>query len=141
MSDENSTKSTDSKKSQAPPILLSNIQSGLVEISPSFSFSNNDIDSVGNFDIDQTSDTTESQRDLEDTADFSPAENNIERNRGEVLFYVQAFVLVSVVLACIINLSLGNNDTVAWTGLLSASLGILVPQPSISLAFKSTVKK
>jgi hypothetical protein len=76
-----------------------------------------------------------------DEADFPNIEDNIERNVGEVLFYVQAAVLIIVVLACIINLSLVNGDQSSWTALLSASLGILVPQPTISLNLKNNNKK
>jgi hypothetical protein len=76
-----------------------------------------------------------------DEADFPNIENNVDRNVGEVLFYVQAAVLIIVVLACIINLSLVNGDQSSWTALLSASLGILVPQPTISLNLKKKKSK
>lgn len=70
----------------------------------------------------------------EDTVDLTENEVDIrEFRKSEMLFYVQTAVIAAIVIACIINLSLSNGDQTAWTGLLSTSLGILLPQPGFSL--------
>jgi hypothetical protein len=53
--------------------------------------------------------------------------------KNHLLFYCQAFVIIAIVIACIVNLSLCNGDQTAWTGLLSTSLGILLPQPVLNI--------
>jgi hypothetical protein len=53
--------------------------------------------------------------------------------KNHMLFYCQAFVIIVIVIACIVNLSLCNGDQTAWTGLLSTSLGILLPQPVFNI--------
>jgi hypothetical protein len=64
-----------------------------------------------------------------DTTDFNISDISEDDKKGDILFYVQAIVLVIVVVACIINLSLENGDQTAWASMLSGCLGLLLPQP------------
>lgn len=50
--------------------------------------------------------------------------------KPEVCFFSQIIVLYIVIIACIINLSLGNGNAQLWTALLGSSLGYLLPNPS-----------
>ena len=57
--------------------------------------------------------------------------------KNEVIFVCQVVILYVVIVTCIVNLSLKNGDSNLWTALLSSSLGIMLPQPTLS----STAKK
>lgn len=52
--------------------------------------------------------------------------------KGEVVYLCQVFVIIGVVIACIVNLSIstGEKDSL-WASLLSASVGYILPSPSI----------
>jgi len=50
-------------------------------------------------------------------------------NRG--LFVCQVAAILIVILACVVNLSLGKDNTELWASLLSGSLGYLLPSPRI----------
>jgi len=50
-------------------------------------------------------------------------------NRG--LFVCQVSAILIVILACVVNLSLGKDNTELWASLLSGSLGYLLPSPRI----------
>ena len=77
-----------------------------------------------------------------DTIDFEAWEGNPGDDRkSKVCFYTQTLVIVIIVTACIINMSLGNGDQTAWTGLLSTSLGILLPQPGVNWSKAQTRNK
>lgn len=52
--------------------------------------------------------------------------------KNEVIFICQVVILYVVIVTCIANLSLKNGDSNLWTALLSSSLGIMLPQPTIS---------
>lgn len=52
--------------------------------------------------------------------------------KNEVIFICQVVILYIVIITCIINLSLKNGDSNMWVALLSSSLGIMLPQPTIS---------
>ena len=49
----------------------------------------------------------------------------------EVVFFSQIIALYMVIITCLINLSIGNKGTELWVSLLSASIGYLLPNPSI----------
>ena len=69
----------------------------------------------------------------EDATDFEPWDSKPEDGtRSMIAFYTQTLVILIIVISCIINMSLGNGDQTAWTGLLSTSLGILLPQPGVN---------
>ena len=52
--------------------------------------------------------------------------------KNEVIFICQVVILYIVILTCIVNLSLGNGDSNLWTALLSSSMGIMLPAPTLS---------
>ena len=52
--------------------------------------------------------------------------------KTEVIFFCQVIILYIVIIACIINLSLRNGDSNLYTALLSSSLGIILPSPSLT---------
>lgn len=68
-----------------------------------------------------------------DTIDYEVWEGIPEDDmKSKICFYTQTLVILIIVTACIINMSLSNGDQTAWTGLLSTSLGILLPQPGVN---------
>ena len=52
--------------------------------------------------------------------------------KNEVIFICQVVILYIVIITCIVNLSMRNGDSNLWTALLSSSLGIMLPQPTLS---------
>lgn len=52
--------------------------------------------------------------------------------KNEAIFICQVVILYIVIITCILNLSLGNGDSNLWTALLSSSMGIMLPAPSLS---------
>ena len=59
--------------------------------------------------------------------------------KGEILFFVQVIVVFTVVVSCIINLSLLNGHTELWITLLSSSLGYVLPNPSVKRSRKDVL--
>jgi hypothetical protein len=51
--------------------------------------------------------------------------------RGELVFFTQVFIVYVIIIVSIINLSLSIGDSNLWIGLLSLSLGYLLPGPNI----------
>jgi len=49
----------------------------------------------------------------------------------EVVFFSQIVALYIVIITCLINLSLTSGTQELWISLLSASIGYLLPNPSI----------
>lgn len=69
----------------------------------------------------------------EDATDFEAWDSSAEDDtKSMICFYTQTIVILIIVVACVINMSLGNGDQTAWTGLLSTSLGIILPQPGVN---------
>lgn len=52
--------------------------------------------------------------------------------RSEVVFLSQVVVMYGVIVSCICNLSLHNENTELWVALLSSCLGYLLPTPQIT---------
>lgn len=52
--------------------------------------------------------------------------------RVEVVYFTQVLLIYFVVLACVVNLSLGLENQALWSSLLSGCLGYLLPSPSFS---------
>ena len=52
--------------------------------------------------------------------------------KNELIFLSQVFILYIVIISCIVNLSLNIGESNMWTALLSSSLGIMLPQPTLS---------
>jgi len=53
------------------------------------------------------------------------------------LFFTQVIAILAVILACVINLSIGADKTELWASLLSVSLGYLLPAPKIRKKYDS----
>ena len=52
--------------------------------------------------------------------------------KAEIVYICQVIVIIGVIVACIVNLSIGNNDKDSlWATLLSASVGYLLPNPKL----------
>jgi hypothetical protein len=58
--------------------------------------------------------------------------NGVERpiNR-EIIYFCQVIAIYLIIIACVINLSLGSDKDSLWSSLLSGSLGYLLPSPKI----------
>ena len=52
--------------------------------------------------------------------------------KNEVIFICQVVILYIVIITCIVNLTMRNGDSNLWTALLSSSLGIMLPQPTLA---------
>ena len=51
--------------------------------------------------------------------------------KEEIVFLCQVFVLFTVIIISIYNLSTGHENSNLWTALLSSSLGYLLPNPTL----------
>ena len=51
--------------------------------------------------------------------------------KSEIVFLYQVFVLYTVIVVSIYNLTFGHTNSNLWTASLSSSLGYLLPNPSI----------
>lgn len=51
--------------------------------------------------------------------------------KNEVVFFSQIIVLYIVIITCIVNLSISHPLSELWVGLLSSSIGFLLPNPTI----------
>jgi len=52
--------------------------------------------------------------------------------KNEAIFICQVVILYIIIITCIVNLSIGNGDSNLWTALLSSSMGIMLPAPTLS---------
>jgi len=52
--------------------------------------------------------------------------------KNQAIFICQVLILYIIIITCIVNLSIGNGDSNLWTALLSSSLGIMLPAPTLS---------
>ena len=51
--------------------------------------------------------------------------------KAQLVFFCQVLLVYIVVIVCIVNLTIGVNDSQVWIILLSSSLGYLLPSPSV----------
>lgn len=51
--------------------------------------------------------------------------------RREVVYFSQTFIIYIVILACLINISIGNGESNLWVALLGSCLGYILPHPSM----------
>jgi hypothetical protein len=51
--------------------------------------------------------------------------------KGEVVFATQTLMLYIVIIVCLVNLTMGRDDSNLWTALLSSSLGLMLPSPTM----------
>lgn len=54
------------------------------------------------------------------------------RSKKDYLFLAQILLLFIVVIAAVVNISIGNDKQEIWTILLSTGVGVLLPNPKIS---------
>jgi hypothetical protein len=52
-----------------------------------------------------------------------------EPNQRQIIYYCQVVAIYIIVVACIVNLSLGGDKDTVWASMLSASIGYLLPSP------------
>lgn len=57
---------------------------------------------------------------------------------SEVVFISQVILVYTVIITCIVNLSLQKGDSSLWICLMSSCLGYLLPNPKIDTAEKRT---
>ena len=50
-------------------------------------------------------------------------------NRKQIIYYCQVVAIYIIVVACVVNLSLGGGQDTVWASMLSASIGYLLPAP------------
>lgn len=50
--------------------------------------------------------------------------------KAEIVFFSQILVIYTVVIACIVNISIGNSSEL-WVILLSTSVGAILPAPEL----------
>ena len=47
----------------------------------------------------------------------------------QVIYYCKVVAIYLIVIACLVNLSLGTNNDTVWASMLIASIGYLLPSP------------
>ena len=47
----------------------------------------------------------------------------------QIIYYCQVVAIYIIVVACVVNLSLGGGQDTVWASMLSASIGYLLPAP------------
>ena len=52
--------------------------------------------------------------------------------KGEIVYFCQTLIILTLVVASLVNISLQNGNTELWITLLSSSAGYVLPNPSIS---------
>ncbi len=52
--------------------------------------------------------------------------------KGEIVYFCQMLIILTLVVASLVNISLRNGNTELWITLLSSSAGYVLPSPSIS---------
>lgn len=52
-------------------------------------------------------------------------------HKFQLVFISQVIAILIVILASVINLSIGNSDKTIWQTLLASCLGFLLPSPSL----------
>src|SRR5271163_2162518 len=55
------------------------------------------------------------------------------------IYYCQVVAIYIIVIACIVNLSLGGDKDTVWASVLSASLGYLLPSPKLKRSKNDTL--
>lgn len=51
--------------------------------------------------------------------------------KNEVVYLSQTIILYIVIITCIVNLSISNRHSELWVGLLSSSIGYMLPNPNV----------
>ena len=51
--------------------------------------------------------------------------------KAEIVYFTQITGIFIIIIACLVNLSLGTDKDSLWSSLLSANIGFLLPSPSL----------
>src|SRR5215510_5500721 len=70
---------------------------------------------------------------MDSSQSISSKVGNVKRG----LFYSQVVAILIVIIACVVNLSLGSANTELWASLLSGSLGYLLPTPKLRNKYRN----
>ena len=74
---------------------------------------------------------------VENSHNTKPQQNG----RKEIVFFCQIFVLFTIIVASIINLSLDTKDPQLWVAMMSTSLGAMLPSPKLRYSKRQNIKK
>ena len=66
-----------------------------------------------------------------DSPAISCVGNKLPKGLSVVAYVCQVIAIFTVILACLVNLSIGGDKAALWSSLLSGSLGYLLPNPKI----------
>jgi hypothetical protein len=61
--------------------------------------------------------------------------------RSEIVFFSQIIIIFIVVVASVVNLSIGNQSKEMWLIMLSTSVGAVLPNPSLKRSLFTSVKE
>lgn len=62
--------------------------------------------------------------------------NKSKTRKSVIIYFTQVILIYTVVVACIINLSIGQDNPALWSSLLSGALGYILPAPGTSIRRK-----
>lgn len=68
---------------------------------------------------------------MNNAAEVKPATKATAPAAHKITYYSQIILIYIVVVACIVNLTLGTSDSARWSSLLSACLGYILPAPKL----------
>lgn len=51
--------------------------------------------------------------------------------KREIVYFCQVLAIYIIIIACIVNLTLGSDKDTLWASLISASVGFLLPSPKL----------
>ena len=57
--------------------------------------------------------------------------------KREIVYFCQVVAIYMIIIACVVNLSIGNDNDTLWASLLSASIGFLLPSPKLPKNIKN----
>jgi hypothetical protein len=66
-----------------------------------------------------------------DSPAISCVGNKLPKGLSVVAYVCQVIAIFTVILACLVNLSIGDDKAALWSSLLSGSLGYMLPNPKI----------
>lgn len=69
----------------------------------------------------------------------NPQHQHFQEHSKEYVFFIQMALLFIVIIAAVINISLGNDKQEVWMILLSTGLGALLPNPKLGKCKKLKV--
>jgi hypothetical protein len=66
-----------------------------------------------------------------DDSSISRSASLVKRRLRDVAYLCQVVAIFTVIVACIVNLTLGDDKAALWSSFLSGALGYLLPAPKI----------